>query len=427
MRIIVWGINYSPEVTGIAPFNTGLCTYLKRQGHDVQMVTGFPYYPGWKKAAADQRTIFRTDVIKGVPVHRCWLYVPARATTLRRIAHELSFGLFSFVRALTLSAPEVYVIVSPPLLLGPLASLIAWVKRRPYVFHVQDLQPDAALGLGMVKTGVFTRLLYWAEGWSYMRATAVSGISRGMVEAFARKGVAPEKTWLFPNWIRSETDNRDPIEDAVAGDRFREKYAIPFGAFLVSYSGNLGRKQGLETLVEAAKQVQRVAVNRGPGENASGSCAVLILIVGDGSERESLARQVKDAALTNVRMLPLLDDADYRGLLAASDIGVILQLPGSGQYFLPSKLLSMLRSGLAILGASDSDSALAKAIEEGKFGLNVAPANAAALANAIIHLADRPELLERFRRNANWVERFSESRVLGELLSRLRLLTGNQS
>ena len=123
MRIVVWGINYAPEVTGIAPYNAGLCRYFAAQGHDVRMVTTFAYYPQWQKSAADRGRLYRTDHDEaGVPVHRCWHYVPARPSTMRRILHEFSFGVTSWLRLLSLPRADVYVVVSPPLILGPLAS-----------------------------------------------------------------------------------------------------------------------------------------------------------------------------------------------------------------------------------------------------------------------------------------------------------------
>jgi colanic acid biosynthesis glycosyl transferase WcaI len=133
MKINVWGINYAPEPTGIAPYNTALCDHLKRHGHEVHMVTAFAYYPAWKKAPEDRGKIFRTDEVamRGtdqegregrVPVHRCWQYVPRKASALKRIFHEGSFVATSFLRQLTLPAPDAYVVVSPPLLLGAAAS-----------------------------------------------------------------------------------------------------------------------------------------------------------------------------------------------------------------------------------------------------------------------------------------------------------------
>src|SRR6476620_4799754 len=102
MKIVLWGINYWPEATGIAPFNRELCDFLASRGHDVSAVTAFFYYPVWKKKAEDEGRLFRTDEIGAVKVHRCWCYVPIRVTTLRRIVHELSFCVMSTLRTLTL-------------------------------------------------------------------------------------------------------------------------------------------------------------------------------------------------------------------------------------------------------------------------------------------------------------------------------------
>ena len=111
MKILVWGINYAPEVTGIAPCNVALCEHLRRAGHDVRMLTAFAYYPGWQKAPADTGRLYRTDHICELPVHRCWHYVPQRVSALRRIIHEGSFVLTSFLRALALPRFDVAVVV----------------------------------------------------------------------------------------------------------------------------------------------------------------------------------------------------------------------------------------------------------------------------------------------------------------------------
>ena len=91
MRIAVWGINYAPEQIGIAPCNVALCEYLVEKGCDVTMLTAFPYYPTWKKRTGDARRIFQSEGLSGVRVLRCWLYVPKRVSTVKRILHELSF------------------------------------------------------------------------------------------------------------------------------------------------------------------------------------------------------------------------------------------------------------------------------------------------------------------------------------------------
>ena len=426
MRIIVWGINYSPELTGIGPFNAGLCDFLVEGGHQVQMVTAFPYYPFWQKIPGDHGRLFRTENFDGVTVHRCWHYVPEKATTLRRIWHELSFALTSFCRVLFLARPDLYIVVSPPLMLGPLVSIMARLKRRRYVFHVQDLQPDAAVGLGMVKPGLFARLLYRLEGWAYRDAALVSGISDGMMAAFARKGVPEAKRLLFPNWIRSAARNAEyrPVahEREDGGRAFREKFGIPQNTFLAAYSGNLGRKQGLETLVATAGILERALTGKAPHTSAPD---IMILLVGDGAMRQALLDQIAALGLKHaIRMLPLLIDRDYRGMLAASEICLVTQAPGTGQFFFPSKLLSVLSAGTPVLSVADEDSELARAVADGRFGVNVLPANPSALADTLRTLAEDQPRLAQMRTNTAWVARFSASRVLGGFEQKLLELTG---
>ncbi|NDB75884.1 MAG: hypothetical protein EB141_09615 [Verrucomicrobia bacterium] len=244
MNITVWGINYAPELTGIAPYNTALCEFLRQRGHTVRMVTSFAYYPAWQKAAADGGQLYRDDVVEGVPVHRCWHYVPARPGTLRRILHEGSFVASSLLRLLRLPRPDVFVVVSPPLLLGAAAWLLTRVKPAPVVFHVQDLQPDAALGLGMLKPGWFMRLLYALEAFAYARSARVSAISGDMLKAMAAKGVPVAKLICFPNGVTLP-------ETQPAAGAFRARHGLRADDFVAVYSGNLGVKQGLEAAMRA--------------------------------------------------------------------------------------------------------------------------------------------------------------------------------
>ena len=413
MRIIVWGINYAPELTGIAPFNTGLCDYLHERDHDVKMVTTFPYYPFWKKIPGDRGKLYRTDEIDGVSVHRCWHYVPATITNVRRLWHELSFGLTSFVRIIFLARPDLYVIVSPPLLLGPLASIVCWLKRRPYVLHLQDLQPDVAVGL--VGIGWFDRLRHGVESWSYRHATIVSGISQGRIAALAEKDVPRNRRVLFPNWIRWYGRNAGFFRsEEVLGEQrmaFRRKFDISDHVFLASYSGNLGRKQGLDTLLAAAELLEGQdfsahALTSDLRPLAPAVPPVLILIVGDGAVKAELTKRVALLGLKNVRMLPLLVEADYHGLLAGSDVSLILQAPGTGQYSFPTKLLSVLSVQSPVLTVADDDSELARAVNEGEFGVNVPPGAPRALAEALQKLASDPARLELMRTKTGWVRRF---------------------
>jgi len=405
MRVIVWGINYAPEITGIAPHNVALCEFLQRRGHDVEMVTTFSYYPAWRKRAEDRSRFFRTDRINGVPVHRCWHFVPWRVSAWKRILHEATFVLTSTTRIFLLRRPDVYVIVSPPLLLGAAAWLVATLKRAPFVFHVQDLQPDAAVGLGMLRTGLFTRGLYWLEAFAYKRATRVSGISQEILDAFRRKGVPENKLILFPNAVALPAAGEIPERG-----RFRARQHFLPNEFLAIYAGNLGVKQGLEILFDAAELLRSEKDIR-------------IVLAGDGAAREFLEQELRARNLTNVSMLPLQFGTDYTELLVDADISLITQQSDSGNAFFPSKLLITLAYSSPVVTVADEGSALARAIAEGQCGKNILPGQPEQLANCLRALSEDRQQLRHWGANGRaYVEQFEQRRVLEKFLGELRSL-----
>jgi colanic acid biosynthesis glycosyl transferase WcaI len=414
MNVVLWGINYHPEATGIGPFTTELAKYLNANGHDAKVVTAFRYYPEWRKAPGDSGAIFRTDTLDGVKVHRCWHYVPRRVTTSRRIVHELSFVVMSFLRILTLPRADVYVVVSPPLALGAAAWIATRLKGSRYVFHVQDLQPDAAVALGMVNRGPVVRGLYLLERLAYRHAAAVSGISEGMLTAFARKGVRPARCILFPNWLRnSEASRHRP-------GGFRVRNGIPASALLAVYSGNLGRKQGIEVLLGAAKHLVD------PAMDSPGAARIIILIAGAGAGRDALAELIAGSGLPNVVLLPLLDDEEYAAMLGEADIALVTQAAGTGRFFFPSKLLSVLRAALPVVTVADRDSELAAAVAEGGFGINVEPGRPSSLADALRHMGADPALRRELAARTRWVERFQPAHVLPRFVSQLEDLASTE-
>ena len=389
MKILVWGINYAPEVTGIGPCNTALCEFLQSAGHEVEMVTTFPYYPAWKKRPEDRGEIWRSETRGGVTIHRCWHYVPARVRWWRRIFHEASFVLTSLPRVLTRPRPDLVIAVSPPLLLGPAAWLVSCLRRTRYLFHVQDLQPDAAIGVGLLRPSPITRVLYAVEAFAYRHAWRVSGISRGMLAAFSSKGVSPARQIYFPNGIRLETP---PARGA-----FRAWQGFADDDFLAIYSGNIGVKQGLQMIVRAARLLRHEGIR--------------IVICGDGAQRHLIESEA--AGLHNVRLLPLLSDQEYREMLSDCDVAIVPQLAGSGRAFFPSKVLNPLACGRPILSVADADSELACAVAEGGFGCNVGPDQSEDFAQTLEHLAGAPGQLEAWGRAGRaWVEQFELDQVL---------------
>jgi colanic acid biosynthesis glycosyl transferase WcaI len=396
MRILVWGVNYYPEQVGIAPYNTGLCEYLTREGHEVEMVTAFAYYPMWERAPADRDQLYRRDVIKGVRANRCWHYVPRRPSGLGRIVHEATFVATSMARALALQRADVMVVVSPPLLLGAAAWLVGRIKRMPHVLHIQDLQPDAAVGLGMLDHKWFIAMLRRIERFNYRKAARVSVISEGMLRILKDRGV--ERLVYFPNWIGA---GAQPVERGV----FRASHGIGADEFVLLYSGNIGMKQGLELIVEAAARAKEVR----------------LILCGDGAARPRIEALIAGRGARNVTLLPLQPEEDYRRMMADADVCVISQRPGAGAAFFPSKLLSCAGLGKPVLAVADRESELARAVLEEGLGFWVAPGGIDAVAEAMRGLRTA-KLADCALNGSAFAARFAEQRVLRDFEAVLKEL-----
>ena len=404
MRAIVWGINYAPEFTGIAPHSVALCEFLHARGDDVSIVTSFPYYPSWQKRPEDRGHLYRTDQINGVPVHRCWQFVPRRVSALKRILHEASFVFTSTLRTLSRPRPDVYVLVSPPLLLGVAGWLVGKIKGVPFVFHVQDVQPDAAVGLGMLKASWFTKALYWLESFAYRHASRVSGITQGMLQSFRGKSVPESKLVYFPNAIALNDAASPP-----ARGEFRSRHGFAPEEFLAVYAGNLGVKQGLDVLLETAPLLRDPRIR--------------ILICGDGAQRESLAQRVRELKLPNVSMLPLQAGRDYRALLVDADVCFITQQVGAGNSFFPSKFLGLLAESKPVVTVAAPECELALSLAEGKFGVNIPPGHVQDLADLLEALAQDPQRLAKYgAAGRRYVQQFEKNRVLQSFAEELESL-----
>jgi colanic acid biosynthesis glycosyl transferase WcaI len=373
MRIAMLGINYWPEETGIAVFSTGRCEYLAERGHTVTMLTGLPYYPRWRVDPAYRGRLFPRERRNGVDIARSYLYVPRRVTTLRRMIHEASFVASSCLRALAGARPDLLITVSPPLGLA-LSSVL--LQRRwgiPYVFHVPDLQPDAAVDLGMLPSGPLVRALYAVERLAYRRAALVTTLTHAMQRRIIDKGIPPERVTLSPDWA-------DPGLFAlpVEGGGAAARRALGLeGRFIVLHAGNMGVKQGLDVVLDAALRTRDRA-------------DVVYLLVGDGAARPALEKRAAAMALPNLRFLPLQPDDAFRDLLAAADLTLVTQQKVVADIVFPSKVLTLLAAAKPVVASLNDSSEVARVVVESGAGLVTPAEDGAALAEAVRGICDDP-------------------------------------
>jgi colanic acid biosynthesis glycosyl transferase WcaI len=413
VHIHVVGINYWPEATGIAVFSTGRAERLAASGHTVTVCTAVPYYPLWHVAEAYRRRPFAREMREGVEIVRCPLYVPSHVTTGRRIVHEASFVAMALLRSLVCRRPDLLVVVSPPLALGIVAVLLAKRWRVPYVFHVADLQPDAAVDLGMIARGRLTRLLYAVERFAYRRAALVSTLTEAMRARVIAKGIAAEKVVLFSDWADPELFD---LPAHAADQELRTELNLPRDAFLVLHAGNMGVKQGLDVVIDAAT---RTAPEAG----------VVYMLVGDGAERMRLETRVRESGTRRVRMIRLQPRDRFHRLLAAADVALVTQQRAVADIVFPSKVLTLLAAGKPVVASVAAGSDVADVVRRSACGVVVPPEDPGALAAAIERFRLDPDLRGRCAAAGRAYARahWERSRTLEHLVRTLESAAGRRS
>jgi len=365
VKILLYGLNYAPELTGIGKYTGEMAAWLFSHGHEVRVVAAPPYYPEWKVHDGYCSSRYVTEHRDGVRIWRCPLYVPACPSGLKRIAHLASFALSSLPVMLRQAfwKPDVVFVVEPPLFCAPVAWLTARLSGGMCWLYVQDFEVDAAFELGILPSGRIRQLVLDLERWLLRRFDRVSSISRAMCARLREKGV--QNPVYFPNWA-----NLSEIEyDGVGAAAFRQKHGIPNDVHLFLYSGNLGEKQGLELLINAARALEK---DKG----------MFFLLCGEGSAKERLQRMAH--GLTNIRFLCLQPVSELAALLSAADTHLVLQRAGAADLVMPSKLTNILAVGGYSIITAGANTELGRLVDRNPdLGIRISPGDAQALQSAI--------------------------------------------
>ena len=368
MRILFYGLNFTPELVGIGKYTGEMVRWLAARGHQVKIICAPPYYPDWRIGAGYSARAYHRETIDGAEVLRCPLWIPKKITGISRILHLFSFAFSSFIPMLWQRRwrPDVVFAIEPPLFGSVTALLSARLSGAHAWLHVQDFEIDAAFDLGLIKSEPLHRLSSAIERALMRRFDRVSSISEKMVQRALVKTAGDTSCLLFPNWV--DIGKIFPLQRPSS---YRAALGIPEDGIVLLYSGSMGEKHGLELILKAACELEHNSRYR-------------FVMAGSGSIYEQLRYTARD--LSNTLWLPLQPEESLNEFLNLADIHLLPQKEQAADLVMPSKLTGMLSSGRPVISTARSGTQIADIVEQ--TGLVVEPGSLQAVIAAIIRLGD---------------------------------------
>lgn len=377
MRILFLTLVFAPDGVSTATLMTELASDLVAGGHEVTVLTTVPHYNVDPEARQRQPLrrrwagLFYESDYQGMHVYHAPVHEKG-SRILGRLFDYFRFHCVSTLLGLALRARyDIVFAPSPPLTIGLNGWLLAWLKRVPFLYNVQEIFPDVAIALGVLRHSALIRLFRGVERVTYRSATKVIVISEEFRQDLLRKGVPAHKVVIIPNFVDTTFMRPGPRQNDVAR-------ALGLAdAFVVLYAGNIGLTQGFETLLAAAHELRQRQ-------------DVVFLVVGHGARSNWLTEQVQSRGLMNVRLLPYQPRSAIPALYATADICLVPLKHGMSRGTLPSKIYTIMAAGRPAMVSVDPDSEVATLVRRVGCGWVVKPEDESGLVEALLEAAHDP-------------------------------------
>jgi colanic acid biosynthesis glycosyl transferase WcaI len=312
---------------------------LVRQGFEVEVVTGFPNYPGGKIYPGYRIKLIQRELIDGVEITRLPLYPNHDQSAVKRIFNYLSFAGASLIYGVFFAKKsDVLYAYHPPLTVGITASLIRLLRNTPVVYDVQDMWPDTLRATGMISSARILSVVEIVCQWVYRHVDQIVVLSPGFKRLLIQRAVPESKIKVIYNWA-------DEAALASPGGALPPNFPSP-DRFRILFAGNMGKAQALDAILEAAHQLQI----RTP--------EICFVLLGGGIEVERLKRKAVELQLRNIVFLPPVPMAEVGTLLNSADALLVhLRRDPLFQVTIPSKTQAYMAAGKPLLMAVDGDAA----------------------------------------------------------------------
>ncbi len=407
MRILFLSDNFPPESNAPASRLYEHARCWVRDGHEVTVITCAPNFPEGKVYEGYRNRWRSVEVVSGIRVVRVKTYITANEGFLKRTLDYMSFMVMGFLAGLFERRPDLVVATSPQLFCAVGGWALATVRRLPFVFELRDLWPASIMAVGAMRKNRAIRLLEKIELFLYRRAVMVISVTRAFCKDLVARGIDPNKLEVVINGVDMEQFHPAPRDAELA-----RKYSIE-GRLVVGYLGTHGMAHALDKVLDAAELLRHRS-------------DIAFIFAGGGAEREKIERRVATVGMENVRLIPRQPKEMMPRLWSLCDLSLVpLRNTEVFSTVIPSKIFECMGMGVAILMSLPEGEAT-QIIRENDCGVCVAPEDPAALAGAIVALAEDRSALERLSRNsaaaAGRYSREAQARLMIEILERARSL-----
>ena len=389
-RLLILTENFYPTDSSGGRLLTALAEDLVAKGVDVSVLTSLGRYRG-------ARQVRRRDDHEGVRIERLPSGPFSRDRPIGRLANELLLTLWIFLAVLLRPRLDQILVTSSPPFLAPAAALAAAIRRADLVYVVMDVFPEMAAATGLLRRESLPYRLWDAlSRFAYRRSSRITVLGRCMKEVVGGKLGTSTAPVVLPNW--ADGDEIHPLEPDTE-NRFFRKYPELRGKFIVQYSGNFGRFHDFETILQAAKRLER-------REN------IRFVLIGHGAKQAMLEREIAVRGLDNVVLLPFQPQQDLLHSLAAQDVALVTLESGTEGLCVPSKFYPILAAGKPVIAVMDPQGEVARVVAEERIGLVISQGDVDGLVSGIERLMGSPEEVQEMGNRARTVQQRNYDRTI---------------
>ncbi len=345
---------------------------LVKLGHEVQVLTGFPHYPGGKVYDGYKLNLFQREIMDGIKVNRCWVYPSHDRSSVKRFMTYASLGVSgALLGPWVVDKADIAFVYSPPATIWLPAAAIRLFRRIPFVYNIQDMWPDALASSTMVKSGLALKLADKCCRFIYRNADRIVAQSNGFKKLLIERGIPEERIDVIYNWSDDTKIKTADYDETLARELGMH------GKFNILFAGGMGKGQALISIIETANLVKDELPD------------VQFVFLGSGVEKELLVRKTQELSLNNVKFLDRCPPSEVARYMALAQV-MLVHLKDNliHEITVPSKIQAYMNVGKPILIGAIGDAA--DLVERAGAGIKCQPEDPQEIANAVRKLYQMP-------------------------------------